>query len=325
MSKNYSKAINLIKKCNNAAVFMHTSPDGDAIGSCLAIYAFLKKLGKVVHCFSEDTQKPVSDKLAFLPFTNEFNQAKLQSYELAIAVDCGDYSRLGTNSAKLFSAAKTTILIDHHLGNAGFADVNIIETDAASTTQIIYKLLEQFDESLIDSQIADLLYAGMLTDSGSFVFPSTSAQTFEVASKLLEKGADSAGLAQILMRDTEYKVFRLKAKTLFNANFYNNHTIGLININLVDLQETNTEIDHTEGFINEIINIESVLVAISIIEIKKMVYKVSFRSKNDVSAEACAKCFGGGGHKYAAGCKMFGYLEDVIEKILTAVKDVING
>jgi len=325
MNRHYDKAIDLMKKCKNAAVFMHTSPDGDAVGSCLAVFAFLKKIGKIVHCFSEDTLRPVGDKLSFLPFTSEFNKENLKAYDLAIAVDCGDFSRLGTNCGKLFKDAKKTLLIDHHLGNVGFADVNIIQTNAASTTQIIYDILEQFNEKLIDSQIADLLYAGLLMDSGSFIFPSTSARTFEVAANLLKKGADSAGLAQILMRDTEYKVFRLKSNILYNAKFFEGGTIGLININLKDLADTNTENEHTEGFINEIINIESVKVAVSVIEIKKMAYKVSFRSKNNISAEACARCFGGGGHKYAAGCKIFGYLEDVIDKILVAVKDVING
>ncbi len=325
MNKQYSKAIDLIKKCNTVAVFMHTSPDGDAVGSCLAVFAFLKKLGKTVHCFSEDILRPVGDKLSFLPYTSEFNKENLKTYELAIAVDCGDFTRLGTNCGKLFKDAKNTILIDHHLGNVGFADINIIQTDAASTTQIIYEFLAQFNEQLIDSKIADLLYAGLLTDSGSFIFPSTSAHTFEVAMNLLKKGADSTRLAQILLRNTEYKIFRLKSNILYNARFFENHTIGLININLQDLADTNTENDHTEGFINEIINIESVKVAISVMEIKSMAYKVSFRSKNDISAEACAKCFGGGGHKYAAGCKVFGYLDDVIEKILIAVKDVING
>ncbi|MGI6213280.1 MAG: DHH family phosphoesterase [Christensenellales bacterium] len=325
MINNYSKAIELMKNCLNAAVFMHTSPDGDAVGSCLSIYAFLKKTGKVVHCFSEDASKPVADKHTFLPYASDLNRENLHNYDLAIAVDCGDFSRLGTNCARIFTAAKKTILIDHHLGNAGFAQVNIIETSAASTTQIIYDILAQFNEELIDNQIADLLYAGLITDSGSFVYPSTSAHTFEVAAALLKKGADSAGLSQILMRDTDYKVFRLKINSLYKAKFYDNHTIGIININTDDLMETDTEIDDTEGFINEIINIESVLVAVSITEIKSMTYKVSFRSKNGISAEACARCFGGGGHKYAAGCKIFGYPEDVVEKILVAVRDVING
>lgn len=324
MRDNFTKAIKLIRQCANAAIFMHTSPDGDAVGSCLAIFAYLKKLGKKVHCFSEDINKPVADKLAFLPYTSEFNKANLGEYDLAIAVDCGDFSRLGTHCGKLFSAAKKTILIDHHLGNAGFADVNIIDTSAASTTQIIYSLLMQFGEDAIDESIADLLYAGLITDSGSFIFPSTSAETFEVAAALVKKGADSAGLSQILMRDTEYKVFKLKSGALYNAKFFDNYTIGIIAINQNDLKETNTQIEHTEGFINEIINIDSVLVAVSITEIKSNTYKVSFRSKNNISAEACAKCFGGGGHKYAAGCKVSSHPNDVIDKILAAVRDVIN-
>ena len=325
MNNEYTKAINAIKNSETIAVLMHTSPDGDSVGSSLAIHAYLIKSGKVSHCFSEDTEKAVSDKLSILPFSSDYNKEKLHNYDLAIVVDCGDISRLGKKDYKIFLSAKKTILLDHHLDNPRFCDINIIEVKAASTTQIIYKLLKEYNETKIDEDVANLLYAGLITDSGSFAFPSTSSETLHIAASLLEKGADNGFLSQKLLRDIELNVFKLKTKVMNESKFYDDYSIGIISISLDDFELTNTNSEHTEGLINDIINIESVKVAISVTEIKDKAYKVSFRSKNGISAEACAKCFGGGGHKYAAGCRIYGYYDDVIEKILVAVRDIING
>ncbi len=299
-------------------------PDGDAIGSSLAVYTFLKKLNKNVHCFFPDKNKAIQAKFNFLKNSDVFNKEKANTYECALALDCGDSSRLGDENIKIFNKSKNTIAIDHHGSHEEFAQTTLLEARASSTTQIIYKLLEQYDKSLIDLDIATQLYTGLVTDSGSFSYSSTSEETHNIAAKLLSYGIDAGEISRKVMKDIPLNLFKLRAKVLSQAKFYQDNKIAVISFRTEDFLATNTTQDDTEGLINNILDVDTVEVAISIAEIKDKSYKVSFRTKDKVNATSLANIFGGGGHVNAAGCRIYGYYEDIYNKLLNSATEMLG-
>ncbi len=324
----YTKAINMMKEANTIAIFMHINPDGDCIGSSLALYRFLSKQNKIVHCFVNANEKSdkalIPEKLSFLPFTEVINKEKLKSYDLSIGVDVADGKRIGDGAFKTFLTGKNSIVFDHHEGFVDFAKYTVREIDAASTTQILYKMLCEYDKEAIDKDIATLLYAGIVTDSGCFSFSSTSRETHIIAAELFEYGIDYGDINYRLMKDISSDVFNLKLRILSKAKFFEDGQIAVIIFRENDFLETNTQENNTDGMINSILDISTVEIAISIAETADKQYKVSFRTKEKVNAAACAKIFGGGGHAHAAGCRVYGYFEDVLEKIISASKEMLS-
>lgn len=320
----YTKIIKALGTSEKIAIFAHTNPDGDAIGSMLAMYTFLKKKEKIVRAVPSNTTTSLPPKLSFLPHFDKIGTESPEVYDCCIAVDCGDASRLSDENFKVFIKAKTRIVIDHHESHESFAPLTLCETSAASTTQIIYKLLEEYDIATIDDDIAMQLYVGMVTDSGSFSYSNTSVETHAVASKLLGYNIDAGYVSRKVMKDTPFNNFNLKNKVLSKAKFFEDNQIAVISFNNEDFESTSTTESDTEGIINNILDIETVKVAISIAEIKDKAYKVSFRTKEKVNAASIARVFGGGGHSRAAGCRVYGYYEDVYNKLLSATTEMLK-
>ena len=185
--------------------------------------------------------------------------------------------------------------------------------------------MKQYNESLIDSEIAMLLYAGMVTDSGCFSFENTNSETHCIASELMKYDFKAHEISEKLMNSISLEVFNLKNKVLSNAKFYENGRLAIMVYRKEDFIETGTFDKDTDGIINALKNVNSVDLAISIAEVGDKAYKVSFRSKNSVNAASCARCFGGGGHYRAAGCRLYGYFEDVYNKILTVAKEMLDN
>lgn len=323
----YDVIINKLKKAKTVAVFLHINPDCDCIGSAIALSKFLRKDGKNVDYFSPDLASisMISDKYLFLPGIEEFNKISCERYELSVGVDIGDVGRLGEIAFKKFIKSKDTIIIDHHEIHEDFAKYTYRESNSASTTQILYKIMKQYNESLIDSEIAMLLYAGMVTDSGCFSFENTTSETHRIASELMKYDFKAHEISEKLMNSISLEVFNLKNKVLSNAKFYENGRLAIMVYRKEDFIETGTFDKDTDGIINALKNVNSVDLAISIAEVGDKAYKVSFRSKNSVNAASCARCFGGGGHYRAAGCRLYGYFEDVYNKILTVAKEMLDN
>lgn len=326
MNGNYSELIRLFENSQDIAIFMHINPDGDCVCSALALYLFLKKIGKNAVCFAPDFKSDsLPEKLAFLPNIKEINSVNsINKYDLCVGVDVGDEGRLGDSCFRLFLKGKKTAVIDHHSEHKDFANLTVREENAASTTQILYKILSEYNKEIIDDEIATCLYVGLLTDSGGFSFDCTSSETHWVASELLRFNFNVAEINRIIMKDIPLNVFRLKNRVLSKLELYEDNKIALIFFNDEDFTATDTNEKNTDGIINNILNIIGVELAVSVCAIGEKSYKVSFRSKNSVDASACAKCFGGGGHFHAAGCRLYGYYEDVHNKLLDVAKEMLS-
>ncbi|HHU42845.1 MAG TPA: hypothetical protein GXZ42_00750 [Clostridiales bacterium] len=321
----YQKIIDILKESKTIAIFVHVNLDGDAVGSSLAVYTFLKKLGKEVHLFSPDKENPLPQKFQFLKNSEWYNAQKLDNYDCALALDCGDSSRLGDEYLKIFKKAKYRISIDHHESHEEFAQITLLEDKASSTAQIVYKVLKEFDSSLIDKDIAAHIYTGIITDSGSFSFPSTTKETHLIASELLSYGIDAGDISRKVMKDISINLFELRARVLSQARFYQDHKIAIISFRPEDFAATDTGEADTEGLINNILDVDTVEIAISIAQIKVKCFKVSFRTKQKVNAAMLASKFGGGGHANAAGCRIYGYYEDIYNKLLDCATEALKN
>lgn len=314
------KLVKAIQSASSIAIISHISPDGDTLGSSLALYHALKNLNKNVQVFCESN---IKSEMQDMECVGDYLHFSKDRFDLVIACDCADLGRLGT-CVEIFDRAKMTANVDHHKTNTRFGNINIVRGDASSTCEIMYDILSQLDnkQNCFDDSIAKLLYTGMVTDSGGFSFSNVSSNTHLVASKLIKYNIDASKICEKYMQSISMNKFKLKIRVLDKARFFDDNRIGIIHFCREDFEATNTTEDQTEGIINNIRNIDGVDVAIAITDTKNQnSFKISIRTADNVDAAAIASVFGGGGHQCAAGCRANGFYEDVKDKLLKATRD----
>lgn len=307
-------AINEIKKSKKIAIFSHINPDGDTYGSGLSLYLFLKKDGKDVFLFCDGK---AGFRFENLNNIDLYNSKSDSYYDLAIAVDCSDIARLGKYVTE-FDKAKKSIVFDHHAVYEKFTDITVRDTKASSNCEIVLNFMENYNKTLIDKEIAELLYMGMVTDNGIFSYDSVTGETFICASRLFEYGIDNYKISYEYFVKTTQEIFNLKNRVLSRTRFYEDDKIGLIYFTKKDFEECKTQPENTSGIINNVLNIDKILIAISVVQIENNSYRVSIRTKAPHDASKIAVSFGGGGHIRAAGCRISGFMEDVIDKLVRA-------
>lgn len=307
----------ILDAINNARTIIicgHVRPDGDCLGSAFALREYCINLGKTADVCSPS---PMPESYEFMRESDKFNVVTRKSYDLFIAVDCATRDRIGRMEG-FFRSAADTVCIDHHEGNEGFASVNLVKSHASSTCEIIFDLLEPTGR--ITKEIADYLYTGLSTDTGHFMHSNTDTKVMYTAYRLACFGADCHGIATNLYRRRSRSKTMLIAKSIEAMRFYADGKICIIPMTNELLEECGISSNDTEGIIDYAVSVNGVEIGVSLCEEKDNEYKVSFRSRgrhvNDIAA-----VFGGGGHIYAAGCRICGHTEDVIDKILKAVRD----
>ena len=310
--------VKMIKSANSIALFSHINPDCDTICSALALRLFLIKQGKKVSSFCDGDLKYDMTDLYSAEAVNQ--DAPQSSYDLTIAVDCATEDRLGKYGA-LFLKGKRTLSIDHHLADRTYAQNNFIDAHSGATAELIYMIIEKYDISAMDSNIAALLYTGLITDTGNFGFSNVGVRTLAIASALLSYNIPNSDISYKHFREIGFGAFKLKARALAKAQFFEGNKIGVISFTKEDFAATGTTSAQTANLVNEIVNIEGVEIAVSITEVHPNSYKVSIRTQKIVDANAIAAVFGGGGHKNASGFMINGFYGNVLDDILKACKD----
>ena len=298
-----SEAASKIKTANKILITAHVQPDGDAIGSTLATMQMLRSLGKTAQVFIDDS---VRKNLHALPHFEEIRLPSAEKFDadLLLILDTSP-DRIG-NVSKLTDAP--ILNIDHHVTNKGDGYELCVDTEAAATCEIIFRLSKELDVE-ITPDIATCLYTGIATDTGFFQFSNTCAETLAIASKLITYGVSPHFISEQLEKKSLAEVRGLSAALNSLKMFYDDKVAGMI----LD-HETAKKFDSTEGFIDEIRVIETVDVAFLITEKAPNVCRVSMRSKG-VDVSKIADKLGGGGHIRAAGCTLKTTLADA-EKIL---------
>jgi len=317
------KLINSIKKSKNILLLAHVSPDGDTLGSMLALRAVLFQLKNIERADVLIVGK-VPDIYKFLPGVENIKNAAdsdlYTSYDMAITLDCASLDRLG-ETVDLFRNAKITANIDHHVSNPNFADINIIDPQASACGQILYGLIQQLDAK-ITKDIATCLYVSILTDTGGFKFENTKSQTLLTCSELLKYGVDSAFIYKECYESKPYSMVMLHAHVIAQAVMTEDGKIIFASITRKLLQNLNATDDYVDGIAETLRQINSVEVAIVFKETPKGNTKLSFRS-NRVNVCDIAKYFGGGGHKLAAGCTIEKNITDSVSEIIPILRKQI--
>ena len=307
-----------IKRAETIVILTHETPDGDAIGSSLAMKIALKQLGK-----NADVIIPKFSRIfEFLPEANEIkSESEIKRYDLAISVDCSDLKRLAAGT-EYFETAKTKIEIDHHSINSMFADYNFVNPVAPACCEVLIAMFEYFGIE-ITPELGTCIITGIITDTGGFQYAGVTAETFEFAAELLQKGVNISKVYQKVLSTKTRAHFELSRIVSGRMEFFANGKVTFTYMNLADEEKVGAEEGDHEGLVELGRNIEGVEVSIFIRE-KEGGYKVSLRSKEYVNVADVALMLGGGGHVRAAGCFVQGTVEEVKEKVLSEIKKVIK-
>lgn len=330
-----------ISKYRHVIITTHVNPDADAIGSALGMSHLLDMIteGKTQSTIVLPTQCPTN--LRWLPGADQMlvwdekgehpngcNQ--LPNADCVIVLDLNTISRLQSLGQAILGSGLPIINIDHHTYPEAFAYVQWIDTDSASTAQMVAVLLKQFvqtDASLethpLMASIAMCLYTGIMSDTGSFRFPRTTPFVFEITGYLVRQGADPVAAYEQTFNTNSFKRMQLLGSALAGMKLHHNGKLCTMVVTQKEMQLYECSVEDTEGLVHHTLSISGVLVGILFIELPGTI-KCSFRSKGDVHIRNLAAQYGGGGHVYAAGARVNDRtLKDVYEEITARVKDVL--
>lgn len=304
---------NKLKSERKIALFCHVRPDGDSLGSALALKNALNNLGIEADVYCDD---PVPSRFFFLNVVKVVKNSLDGDYTALVAVDCADITRLGSFS-ETFLSHKNTYIIDHHISNTRFAKVNYV-ADNASNSENVLDLISEMNSN-IDNETANLLLMGVMTDTGNFRHKNVTPKTFYSAGKLLELGADVNNIYYHMFSAQSKERAKLFGQTMSKIRYFLNGRFAVATVRLIDFESTGAEQSETEGFIDFVMGIKGVEIGACVMETQKDKYKISFRSKA-ADVNAVAGTFGGGGHVLASGCQISGDYEEVVDKVYLAVK-----
>ncbi len=315
---NYKNLANEFKKLldshRKVTVISHIRPDGDTVGSSIALFNSLKLMGYQVELVCIDSDLPL--KLNFLDGFKRYKNKIDYSDSLVVTLDCADISRAAFDLHN-----RTIVNIDHHKSNTNFGVLNIVEVEV-STTAVLYKLLKE--GFVIDKKVAEAIYVGLLTDSINFTTTLVNSQTFELASELLEYGLNASYISEMVNKRNSLAHTRLIARAIESLELFNDAKIAVMVLKSSDLKATGAKGSDLNGIIDFAIALVTVEIAVFIVELDNIL-KVSIRSKNEDISTVATK-FGGGGHKNAGGFEVKnGKIEEIKNRILEYIKDNING
>lgn len=287
----------------------------------LAMGLALQELKKEVFILNQD---PTPEIFSFLPGVERIiHQAPSdEAFDVAFALDCGEKSRLGKEFAKISHIGKI-INIDHHISNNHFGDINLVDPEASSTAELVFDLLQKIKIPL-SKVVAENIYVGVLTDTGSFHYPNTSAKALAVAKSCLLSGVDPGKVAEKIYENQPLCRLRLLALVLGTLEVVAEGRVTSITVTKKMMAETGATPEHTEDFINFPRSLKGVEVALLFREINPHQYRVSLRSRGRVNVARLAAQWGGGGHPSAAGCTVEGDLFAVKEKVLKLVQAALG-
>jgi bifunctional oligoribonuclease and PAP phosphatase NrnA len=297
-------------------VASHVTPEGDTVGSQLAICLALQDLGKQVVAYNAD---PIPRNIRFLPYAETIvGQIDPEdAFDAAVVVDAADLSRIGPGMAAALPRCRAVINIDHHKTNTGFGDLRFVDPNASATGEVVYRLLKAIPVT-ITHEIAVNIYVTLLTDTGSFQYTNATPEAFRIAGEMVSLGVRPWSVAQKIYESNPAARMRLLARVLDTLEVSPDGTVATIVVTRGMLEATGCTADLTDGFINFPRSIEGVEVAVMLREEGPDLYKVSLRSRGNVDVSSICSGFGGGGHRNAAGALVRGPLADVKASVLAA-------
>tara|TARA_Y100001933_G_C18993987_1_gene561729 strand:+ start:215 stop:1192 length:978 start_codon:yes stop_codon:yes gene_type:complete len=296
----------LLSNAQEILITTHKSPDGDAVGSSVACYEFLKACGKNPFVLLPDTPSQI-----LMPFLNGVDYGFYEdgfdysSFELVFCLDYNHTFRVGEEMSTIFEGLKCKkIMIDHHPEPSSFCDLTISKPDVCSTAQLFFEVIEEAEMlSKLNTKACESIYLGIMTDTGSFRYPSVTAKTHEVISKVISNGVLPNKIHESIFDQNTSEQLKLRGFAVSNKmQLIENSPVGFMDLSLDELNHFNYKKGDTEGLVNVILSTRGISIAIFMMENQDGKVKMSFRSKGKYVVNKFAqKYFNGGGHKYAAG------------------------
>ena len=309
----------IIKSSKNILITSHINPDGDTLGAMCGLYSLIE------NNFKKKSDMLLVSKLPkiyeFIPNIKQAKQLeefdKSREYDLVINVDVAAIDRI-CNAQILFNKAKKTVNIDHHKTNIGYADLNFVEEDASSASEVLYGIAKDLNWK-IDLNSAKCLYTGILTDTGSFRFNNTTPRALRFAAELIELGVLPDEMFKLCYENRPKNMILFQTYCVNKATFTDDDKIAYTTVYKKDMEKFAAEEDYTDGLTEKLRAIVSTKVAFVAKEMNNGWTKISMRSKFIDIAEICEK-FGGGGHKLASGCTIKCGVEEAINKVLEEIR-----
>jgi phosphoesterase RecJ-like protein len=308
-----SDAVAFLTKYDSFLLMAHVAPDGDTLGSCLALQKLLQQRGKQAWVVCDD---PLPHLYAFLPGADGLlaPDAAVDA-QAFVAVDCADVGRTGSQWDRV--GTKPSLCIDHHITNPAFATVNHIE-DCAATGELITLLYDAFSQS-INPEVGACLYTAIATDTGNFAYSSVTPRTFALMGKVMESGFDLPECNRLIYRNQRLQKLRMTARTVENTKLYRDEQVIVGTLSRAETEAVGGCKADAEGIIDSLRDVETVVVACFLREEGASEVKLSLRAKDRVDCAALARAYGGGGHVRAAGATLYMSLEEAEAEVTKAL------
>lgn len=313
---NSKEIIDLIKDSNSIAIFTHIKPDGDCLGSGMALYYFCKNLGKIVDVYNADN---IHSNYNFL-VENKINKEIKAKYDLFIAVDTPSLSRLGDFENE-FVKHENTLNIDHHISNEKYAKYNYVK-ESSSCCEVLYDIFDS-NKINLDTNIAQSLYCGLSSDTGGFRHSNTTSKVLFIAAKLSEYDIDLDTINYFLYKSKTKNQLLLYKKALEKLCFYFDDRLAITGLDRKDFLDCNADYNDDPRIVDDIAGVNGVQIGITYSEKDDGGYNISFRSNGLADVNLLAQKFGGGGHTKAAGCRIYAKKDTMIKLLIQKAKDFI--
>lgn len=319
----FGDAVAIFRTQSRFTIIGHTNPDGDTLGSTLALGLGLESLGKQVTMCNVDR---IPEIYRFLPGVDRVIQptAELFRETVVVCVDCTDPKRAGDETVPWITGAKTVVNIDHHISNGYYAGANVVDADAAAAGLIILTILKELGIK-ISRDIATCLYVTLITDTGSFRYTNTTPQAFMAAAELLAAGPDQERINRELYEEVPLTGLQLIKVGLENLRVSPCGKVAWIILTKLEMEHLKAADEHLEGLVNYAKSVRGVEVGILFRESEENLIKISFRSKSSVNVSDLAANFGGGGHIRAAGCRYRVPLSEAVSKVTRAAVEAVRN
>jgi phosphoesterase RecJ-like protein len=307
---------------NRFLLTTHVNPDGDAIGSLGALALVLEDLGKQVVAYCQDE---IPGFLRFLPYSERIVREipGPNRFDVAVVLDCGELDRIG-NASEALQQVEKIIHIDHHSSSDDFGQLNLVRPECSSTAEILYEIFQAIPASL-SLEAAENIYTAILTDTGSFRFANTTARALDIAAEMVALGVTPEKIASKLYDSMSPERLRLLALSLDTLTLRANGRLATMQVSRRMLEETNTSVMDTDGFVNYPRGINTAEMAIFFREMDSGKVNVSLRSRGRLNVAEFARNYDGGGHHNAAAFRVEGSLTEVVEEVLAAAEEFIAG
>ena len=313
-----SQVVQLIEQKQRFMITSHVRPDGDGLGSGLALCWMLKALNKDADVVLRDRVPPAYEVLPGSELVIVQDDVS-EIYDGAFIIECSDVERPGLPSL----GNQFVVNIDHHSTTVPFGDINWIDSTAAAVGEMIYNLCKALGVE-VTKEIAECIYTALLTDTGSFHFSNTTERTLKIASELVRRGVEPARISQALFYSNSYSKIRLLGLVLSNIERDESGRIAWITMDRATMYETGASEEDSDGIVNHALSIDEVEAVAFFKELSPGAYRVSLRSKGKHNVAKVAELFGGGGHRNAAGCRITADLDEVKQVIIEGLQNCLG-